>query len=116
MPLIKTQISKECTVEQKEQLAKTLSKSCANVLGKPEQYVASIVEDSLTASFAGEISEFVYVELKSIGALNSQSNRDLSAAICSDIEALLGIPGTKVYIEMTDVAASFFGWNGTTFG
>ncbi len=116
MPLIKTKISKECSKDLKVKIAKELSSTCANILGKPESYVGSIIEDSVVSVFGGEEADFVYIELKSIGALNPDVNKELSKGICDVIQKLTDIDSARVYIEISDVAGAYWGWNGTTFG
>jgi phenylpyruvate tautomerase len=112
MPLIKLQMSESCSKETKEELACCLSKICAEGIGKPETYVASLVEDDAVIAFGGTVQSSAYVEVKSIGGLNS----NLSAAVCKCLEAKVGIPGSRVYINFTDVPASSWGNNGSTFG
>ncbi len=110
------QTSVKCSDEQKNELTQALSEICASKIGKPESYVASLVEDDVAFSFGGKIKTAAYVEVKSIGGLNGAVNGALSSAICECLESKLGIPGNCVYINFTDVPASQWGWNGNTFG
>lgn len=116
MPLIKMQTSIKCSDEQKSELAKALSSICASGIGKPESYVASLVEDDATFAFGGEVQGAAFVEVKSIGGLNGSVNGALSASICEYLESTLGISGDLIYINFTDVPASHWGCNGSTFG
>ena len=116
MPLIKLQMSETCSQETKEELACCLSKICAEGLGKPESYVASLVEDDAVIAFAGAIQNSAYVEVKSIGGFNESVNSSLSVAICKCLEAKVSILGSRVYINFTDIPASSWGHNGATFG
>jgi hypothetical protein len=43
-------------------------------------------------------------------------NRALSERICRLLEKALGIPGARVYLNMLDVAAQDWGYDGTTYG
>ncbi len=115
MPLIKTQVSKELSKIEKETLAKELSAKCASVLGKSVSYVASIVDDNSTIAFGGDIQDFAFVELKSIGALNPDVNKDLTVAICAIVSDVIDIPSDKIYIEISDVNGAYWGWNNQTF-
>ncbi len=115
MPLIKTQVSKDLSSEKKEELVKKLSAKCAEVLGKPESFVVSIVDDNSTITFGGEIREFAYIELKSIGALGPVVNEELTIAICDVVNDIIDIEGDKVYIEFSDVPGAYWGWNNKTF-
>jgi phenylpyruvate tautomerase PptA (4-oxalocrotonate tautomerase family) len=116
MPLIKLQTSVECPKEKKEEISLELSRICAEGIGKPEAYVASVVEDDAVIAFGGAISPAAYVEVKSIGGLNSEVNNRLSAMICESLEKLLDIPGDHTYINFTDVSAQNWGCNSSTFG
>lgn len=116
MPLIKLQMSKKCSDETKKELCTCLSKVCADGTGKPETYVASVVEDDAVIAFGGTVENAAFVEVKSIGGLNSEVNGKLSAMICDCLENMLEIPGNRVYINFTDVPASNWGTNGSTFG
>jgi phenylpyruvate tautomerase len=116
MPLIKLQTSVECSKEKKEEIAISLSRICAEGIGKPESYVASIVNDDVVTAFGGKISPMAYVEVKSIGGLNSDVNNRLSAMICESIKTLLDIPGSNVYINFSDISAVNWGCNSSTFG
>ena len=116
MPLIKLQTSVKCSDEQKQRIASQLSAVCAGEIGKPETYVASIVEDDAVITFGGAAADAAFVVVKSIGGLNSSVNNALSKAICASLENELGIAGDKVYINFVDVKASDWGWNGSTFG
>jgi phenylpyruvate tautomerase len=40
----------------------------------------------------------------------------MSEFFCSAIEAALGIPKKRIFIEFTEAKGYLWGWNGTTFG
>jgi len=54
------------------------------------------------------------LELKSI-ALPQDKTTLLSEQLCSVIQAQLGTPFDRVYIEFSDAQRHMFGWNGKTF-
>ena len=116
MPLIITKTSVKCDSDNTERLALALSKICADGIGKPETYVASLVEDDATFAFGGEKADATLVEVRSIGGLNGNVNEALTQSICECVEAELGIPGDRVYVNFMDVPAANWGWNGRTFG
>jgi phenylpyruvate tautomerase PptA (4-oxalocrotonate tautomerase family) len=43
-------------------------------------------------------------------------NRKLSQQVCKLLNDSLGVPEDRVYLNFTDVEASNWGWNGSTFG
>ena len=116
MPLIKLQTSVECSREQKEKLTGKLSALCAEKIGKPETFVAALVEDDAVISFGGSQAEAAFVEVRSIGGLNGSVNKSLSSGVCSILEAEIGIRPDRVYINFIDVSAADWGWNSSTFG
>ncbi len=116
MPLIKMQTSVKCSDEQKRSLALELSKVCSICTKKPENYVQSIVEDDAVIAFAGKIADSAFIEVKGIGGLTPAVNKELSAAISRVLEDKLKIRPSEVYINFTEVSASNWGCNGSTFG
>ena len=114
--MIKTIVSGKCDKEKKESLALSLSRICAEGIGKPESYVASLVEDDAAFAFGGGKSDAALVEVRSIGGLNGGVNSALSKSICDKLTEELGISGDRIYINFTDVPADSWGWNGGTFG
>ena len=115
MPLIKLQTSVTCSIEKKEEITLGLSSICAKEIGKPEACVASLLEDSATTSFGGTICPIAFLEVKSIGGLNSDVNGRLSKAICEYLKDKLEIPPSHIYINFIDIPAANWGCNGSTF-
>jgi len=91
------------------------SKSVAKIIGKPEAYVMVQLKGSVAISFGGTEEPAAYGELVSIGGLGSDTNKKLSAAIATILDAKLKVPKSRFYIKFYDVKRSDFGWNGTTF-
>lgn len=116
MPLVKVETSAACDAAAKEKVVKALSRICAEETGKPERYVAVVLENDAMISFGGELCPGAWVEVKGIGGLGGKVNQKLSQAICSLLEKELKISPSNVYINFTNVAASDWGCNGTTFG
>jgi len=114
VPLIKLQTS--VSIQDTASLALELSKICAQVIRKPESYVQSIVEDDAVIAMGGKITDSAFVEVKSIGGINPPVNKELSQDICRVLEEKLNIKPSSVYINFSDVPASHWGNNSTTFG
>ncbi len=115
MPLVSIQTSLE-SIENAEPFLKELSSNLSNLIGKPESYVMTILNTSVSMTHAGTLDPACYVEVKSIGEINNESTKKLSAAICGHIESRMGVPANRIYIEFKDVPANLWGWNNTTFG
>ena len=92
-----------------------LSKAVAGTIGKPEQHVMVTVSQS-TMLMSGKAGEAAFVDIRSIGGLNDETNRKLSQQICKLLTDLLGIAPERVYLNFSDVEAGNWGWNGSTFG
>lgn len=87
----------------------------AKVIGKPEAYVMIVLKGSVPVSFGGTEDPAAYGELVSVGGLNADVNKKLSAAIANILETKLSIPKGRFFLKFYDSKGSFFGWNGTTF-
>jgi phenylpyruvate tautomerase PptA (4-oxalocrotonate tautomerase family) len=115
MPLLQLRLSRPLDREKKEAVLKELSRICAETLNKPEKYVMVIIDESAII-MSGEISPAAFADVKSIGGISDTVNKALSRNICTYIKDNLGIAGDRIYLNMTDVKAGNWGWNGSTFG
>ncbi|RLM57756.1 hypothetical protein C2845_PM18G13300 [Panicum miliaceum] len=82
------------------------SKAVANIIGKPEAYVMVVVKGSVPMAFGGTQEPAAYGELVSIGGLNPDVNKKLSAGIASILESKLSIPKSRFYLKFHDSKAS----------
>jgi phenylpyruvate tautomerase PptA (4-oxalocrotonate tautomerase family) len=57
-----------------------------------------------------------FVDVRSIGGLTNDVNRTLSQKVCKLLKESHGVPEDRVYLNFTEVEASDWGWNGSTFG
>ena len=116
MPLIKVQSSVAVPEKaQVESLLTSLSAKLAQHLGKPESYVMTAFESNTPMTFAGTTEPACLIEIKSIGTMKPEQTKAMSKAFCQQIEAELGIPAKRIYIEFVDVQRHLWGWNGSTF-
>jgi len=76
--------------------------------------MVSITPATMLMSGAG--GDAALVDVRSIGGLNAEVNRTLSRKICELLNASIGVPKNRVYLNFTDVDAQSWGWNGNTFG
>lgn len=116
MPLIKVQTSVDAPVKSTvEALLKQLSASLAQHLGKPEAYVMTAFEPSTPMTFGGTTEPTCYIQIKSVGTMGDKT-QTMSQDFCEKIQAALGVPLNRTYIEFADSEGAMWGWNGTTFG
>ena len=112
MPYLSIQTNN--SVKDEEKLVKEVSSLVASKLGKPESYVMVALQPEVTMVFGGEEGDAVFMQLKSIGLRESETE-DLSAALCEFMDKKLGIDSSRVYIEFSNVNGSMWGWKGSTF-
>ena len=115
MPLLKLETTVPLPEEKGKPLLTALSKTGAGAIGKPEQYVMVTASHSAMVMSA-KAGEATFVDIRSIGGLDSETNRKLSQQICKLLKDSLGIAFDRVYQNFTDVEAGNWGWNGSTFG
>ena len=93
-----------------------LSKSSdfiSSLLNKPENFVMVKLSDSLQMLFAGTNEPCCFIEIKSIGSIESSK---MSKPICEFFSAELQIPTERIYISFNDVDPNQWAWNNKTFG
>ena len=97
MPYLKIQTNQNLPVDSARQLAKQASTLVATLLGKPESYVMTSVENNPAMTFAGTDEPLAFLELKSIG-LPESITADTSRALCELVSAETAVETTRIYI------------------
>jgi phenylpyruvate tautomerase PptA (4-oxalocrotonate tautomerase family) len=65
---------------------------------------------------AGKTGPAAFLDIRSIGSINSRVNRKISQDVTLLLQSALGIPSDRVYLSFNDVDGANWGWNGSTFG
>ena len=112
MPLIQINLSKKSLISD-DLLQQEISKMVADLTGKPENYVMTMIQTNTQMTFAGSDEPCCFIKLKSIGSLEPSS---MSKSLCKLISSKTNIKTNRVYIEFIDVKASNWGFNSITFG
>ena len=112
MPFIQINTSSKSVIDT-NLLQKEISKMVADLTGKPEDYVMTMIESDSQMTFAGSDQPCCFIKLKSIGSLNPSS---MSKSLCELISSKTNIKANRIYIEFIDVKASNWGFNNSTFG
>ena len=112
MPFIQINISCKSAVED-DLLQKEVSKLVADLTGKPESYVMTMVQANSKLTFSGSDEPCCFINLKSIGSLKPSS---MSKSLCQLIESKTNIKSNRIYIEFSDIKAANWGFNDSTFG
>ncbi|KAK6929520.1 Macrophage migration inhibitory factor, partial [Dillenia turbinata] len=69
-------------------------------------YVMIVLKGSVPMSFGGTEQPAAYGELVSIGGLNPDTNKKLSASISSILEKKLSVPKSRFFLKFYDTKAS----------
>ena len=115
MPLLKLETTVVLTDDKRKALLASLSQTLAETTGKPEQYVM-VTASSSAMLMAGKPGDAAFVDIRGIGGLSGDVNRQLSQTLCRLLKEALGVPPDRIYLNFTEVEAANWGWNGNTFG
>ena len=115
MPLLKLETTVALSEDKRQALLASLSKTVAETIGKPQQYVM-VASSQAAMQMSGSSGDAAFVDVRRIGGLTGVVNRKLSQKVCQLLHDSLGIPPNRIYLSFTEVEASHWGWNGSTFG
>lgn len=116
MPLLKLQTSASLSEEKQRELLACASKAIAAIIGKPEQYVMVSLETQVPMLMAGKPGDAVFADVRSIGGLSGQVNKQISQQLAEVLQQTTGITADRMYVNFTSIAAENWGWKGGTFG
>tara|TARA_B100000965_G_C19556548_1_gene742496 strand:- start:782 stop:1120 length:339 start_codon:yes stop_codon:yes gene_type:complete len=112
MPFIQINTSSKSVIED-NLLQKEISKIVADLTGKPESYVMTMIQSDSKMTFAGSDEPCCFIKLKSIGSLTPSL---MSKSLCELIASKTNIKANRIYIEFIDIKATHWGYNSSTFG
>jgi phenylpyruvate tautomerase PptA (4-oxalocrotonate tautomerase family) len=115
MPLLKLETSVALSDEMKKDLLPKLSSLVAETIGKPESYVMVTISASAIL-ISGKPGDAAFVDIRSIGGLSHNVNRQLSQKACALLKDSLGLSPDRVFLNFTDVSAANWGWKSSTIG
>ena len=110
MPFIN--ISTSAKVDDKDKLLEEISILLSSLTNKSKRFVMAKLDDNSEMFFDDE-TPCCFLEIKSIGSLNPS---EMAKQISNFVYEKMGIPIDRIYISFEDVPASFWAWNGRTFG
>lgn len=114
MPYLQLNTNLAVDAEQSQQLLTECSRLLAKETSKPERYVMVEINPGKAMLFGDGDQPLAYLECKSIGLSASQA-RSLSASLTTLLTAHLPLSADRIYIEFSNCAPEFWGWNGSTF-
>jgi phenylpyruvate tautomerase PptA (4-oxalocrotonate tautomerase family) len=115
MPLLKLETTVVLPDDKRQALLASLSKIVAETIGKPQQYVM-VAASQAAMQMSGTPGDAAFVDVRSIGGLTGDVIGKLSQKVCKLLNDSLGVPPNRIYLNFSDVPASHWGWNGSTFG
>lgn len=115
MPLLKLETTVALNEDKKKDLLARLSGVVAETTGKPEEYVMVTAHVSAML-MSGKAGDAAFVDVRGIGGLSAEVNRQLSQKICRLLNQSLGVPSNRIYLNFTEVDGGNWGWDGKTFG
>ena len=110
MPYIN--VSTSTKVDDKKKLLEEISILISYLTNKSKRFVMVKLDDNCQMYFDDE-GPSCFLEIKSIGSLNPS---EIAKPITDFVYKKMGIPIEKIYISFEDVPATFWAWNGRTFG
>jgi phenylpyruvate tautomerase PptA (4-oxalocrotonate tautomerase family) len=115
MPLARLSTNVILDEKARAEIARGLSEILSREIGKPEQYVMSIVEGCRMLMSARE-GNAAFVDVRSIGGLSREVNSAISQSVCDLLRSRADVPPDRVYVVFTDVGRENWAWKGKTFG
>ena len=115
MPFVDARITCTLTDEQKDAIKAELGQA-VSTFGKGESFLMVGITDGYDLWFGGrKLQAGAYVSFSMIGDTPDDRCARFSSQVCDILEKVAGIPGDSVYITFHPMAASRWGWNGSTF-
>ena len=111
MPLLNISTNKK--IENEQIFLSKSSEFISSLLRKPENFVMVKLTDSLKMFFSGNNQPCCFIEIKSIGSIESS---EMSKPICDFFSNELDISNERIYIFYQDVDPKMWAWNSRTFG
>ena len=115
MPLLRLDTTVALSDDKRKALLASLSQIVAETIGKPEQYVMVTISPA-AIGMSGKPGDAAFVDVRSIGGLGGEVNRQLSQKVCRLLNESLGVAQERIYLNFTEVEAGNWGWKGNTFG
>src|ERR1017187_9441912 len=98
MPLLRLETTFVLSEDKRQALLAALSKTVAETIGKPEQYVM-VSASQATMQMSGTPGDAALVDVRSIGGLTGDVNRKLSQKVCKLLSDSLGVPPNRIYLN-----------------
>lgn len=114
MPYLSLTLSNELFEGTRDRLLHEASALVAETLGKSESLVCVSIRHAAIL-FAGDSGPAAFIELRSLGGLDANTNAVLSRELCALLEREADVPPERVFLNFVDVERPDWGWNAKTF-
>ena len=111
MPLLNISTNKK--IKNEQLLLSKSSEYISSLLNKSEDFVMVKLTDSLKMFFSGTNEPCCFIEIKSIGSIESSK---MSKPICEFFSNEMEISIERIYIFFQNVDSGMWAWNSRTFG
>ncbi len=116
MPLLRITYRKFTeSQEERQQLLTRGSKIVSRVMNKPLRFVMAVCERQDMA-FGGNLEEpCAFLEVRSLGGLDPETNASLSLRLCELMHDVAGVPTERVFLNFVDMERTDWGFDRGTF-
>lgn len=114
MPFVRLETDAETVPENEKAIARRLSEIVSEETCKPARYVMVSITRSAMMMPGGR-GPAAFVEVKSIGGLDSAVNGRVAASVTEALSAALDLSPDRIYVTFTDVPGENWAWRGETF-
>lgn len=115
MPYLSVKTNTRITPTQERAFLASATECIETLLDKPRAVVMVEIGSGRAMAFGGTEDPAAFLRLKSIG-LDVTRCPELAQALTALVDATLGIPPDRVFIDLQDLDRARFAWNGKTFG
>ncbi|RHZ84743.1 hypothetical protein Glove_78g21 [Diversispora epigaea] len=112
MPFI--EVKTNVKVPNHQEFLSELSALTGELLGQPESFILSVIEDDKSLYFGGTSAPAYIVRVKSVFSLGLEHNKEISKKLSEFFYNKLGTPNDRGIIFLEDPGRENCGWNGTT--
>ncbi len=99
----------------RDALLSELSRMLSRHFDKPERWVMTCLVPEVAMTFGGSSAPTAFVVVRNVGTMKPEETAALSRDVCAHLEAAIGVPRDRIYIEFGDGREHLWGWNGGTF-
>lgn len=114
MPYINTKTTANISKAQELALKEAFGKAIELIPGKSEAWLMLEFSDNCRMAFKGTTSpDIAILEVAILGKASSDAYDALTAQLCKDVSAILGVPSDRIYIKYSE--HDTWGYNGFNF-